>query len=159
MTANVAFGSKAEVLSSQSDVSFGSDSGHCSMGPTNRKGASTTVPSNSGAATRRVVELAPSGKRSRELRLRKNSPVGSSRFHQSSPVCKKIFVPTWPKSDLKLRPSRTLRGAFRDRHGREVRDAVDAGGAADESAGSRTVKSCGPVVQHFFRRPKIEENA
>ena len=36
------------------------------------------------------------------------------------------------------------RGAFRDRHGRWVRDAVDASGAADESAGLRTAKSCGP---------------
>jgi len=40
--------------------------------------------------------------------------------------------------------SRPERGAYRDRHGRWVRDAVDAGGAADESAGLRTAKSCGP---------------
>jgi hypothetical protein len=48
-------GSKAEVSSPQSEVSFGSNSGHCSRGPTNRKGAPPTVPSNSGAATRHVV--------------------------------------------------------------------------------------------------------
>jgi hypothetical protein len=36
------------------------------------------------------------------------------------------------------------RGAFRDRHGRGRRDAVDAGGASDEGAGLRTAKSCGP---------------
>jgi hypothetical protein len=36
------------------------------------------------------------------------------------------------------------RGAFRDHHEREERDAVDAGNAADESAGLRTAKSCGP---------------
>jgi hypothetical protein len=41
------------------------------------------------------------------------------------------------------------RGAFRDRHGRRARDAVDAGGAAqtscaDEALISRTAKSCGP---------------
>jgi hypothetical protein len=36
------------------------------------------------------------------------------------------------------------RGAFRDRHGRWAWDAMDAAGAADESAGLRTAKSCGP---------------
>jgi hypothetical protein len=36
------------------------------------------------------------------------------------------------------------RGAFRDRHGRRERDAMDADGAADESAVSRTAKSYGP---------------
>ena len=36
------------------------------------------------------------------------------------------------------------RGALRDRHERWVRDAVDVGGAADESAGLRTAKPCGP---------------
>ena len=36
------------------------------------------------------------------------------------------------------------RGAFRDRHERWVRDAVDVGGAADESADLRTAKPCGP---------------
>ena len=36
------------------------------------------------------------------------------------------------------------RGAFRDRHERKARDAMDAGGAADESAHPRTAKSCGP---------------
>ena len=36
------------------------------------------------------------------------------------------------------------RGAFRDRHGRRARDAMDAVGAADESTGARTAKSCGP---------------
>ena len=35
-------------------------------------------------------------------------------------------------------------GAFRDRHERRAGDAMDAGGAADESAISRTAKSCGP---------------
>ena len=49
-----------------------------------------------------------------------------------------------PKSEIFSRASRPTRGAYRDRHGRRVRDAVDASGAADESAGSRTVKSCGP---------------
>jgi hypothetical protein len=34
---NVRVGSKAEVLSPRRDVSFGSNSGHCSTAPTNRK--------------------------------------------------------------------------------------------------------------------------
>ena len=42
-------GSKAEVLAPQSDFSFGSNSGHCSTGPTNWKAAST-IPPNSGPA-------------------------------------------------------------------------------------------------------------
>ena len=36
------------------------------------------------------------------------------------------------------------RGAFRDRHERRAGDAMDAGGAADESVILRTAKSCGP---------------
>src|ERR1700735_5260747 len=36
------------------------------------------------------------------------------------------------------------RGAFRDRHERRAGDAMDAGGAKDESADLRTAKSCGP---------------
>src|SRR3984885_14023880 len=35
-------------------------------------------------------------------------------------------------------------GAFRDRHERRAGDAMDASGAADESADLRTAKSCGP---------------
>jgi hypothetical protein len=35
-------------------------------------------------------------------------------------------------------------GAFRDRHERKGRDAMDASCAADESALLRTAKSCGP---------------
>ena len=36
-----------------------------------------------------------------------------------------------------------IRGAYRDRHERWVRDAVDVGGASDESVCLRTAKSCG----------------
>ena len=36
------------------------------------------------------------------------------------------------------------KGAFRDRHERKARDAMDASCAADESALLRTAKSCGP---------------
>jgi hypothetical protein len=39
---------------------------------------------------------------------------------------------------------RFLRGAFRDRHGRWAREAMDASGAKDECAVTRTAKSCGP---------------
>jgi hypothetical protein len=51
-----------------------------------------------------------------------------------------------PLTQITCIPRRPVphRGAFRDRHGRWERDAVDAGGAADESAGLRTAKSCGP---------------
>jgi hypothetical protein len=48
-----------------------------------------------------------------------------------------------PKSKAKCAHPVPIRGAFRDRHGRRARDAMDAGGAKDESAGLRTVKSCG----------------
>ena len=39
---------------------------------------------------------------------------------------------------------RFSRGAFRDRHGRWARGAMDACSARDECAGKRTAKSCGP---------------
>jgi hypothetical protein len=38
------------------------------------------------------------------------------------------------------------RGAFRDRHGRWVRDAMDALAAQDERSLKRTAKSCGPDI-------------
>ena len=37
------------------------------------------------------------------------------------------------------------------------RDAVDAGGALTNALVLRTAKSCGPVVQRFFRGPKMKE--
>ena len=36
------------------------------------------------------------------------------------------------------------RGTYRDRHGRWVRDAVDAGGVLTKALILRTAKSCGP---------------
>jgi hypothetical protein len=46
-----------------------------------------------------------------------------------------------------IRPvSRLRRGAYRDRHGRWARDAMDAGVAPRRSAVPRTVKSCGPDI-------------
>jgi hypothetical protein len=44
---------------------------------------------------------------------------------------------------ISLVPS-SSRGAFRDRHGRWERDAMDAGRAMDERVALRTAKSCGP---------------
>jgi hypothetical protein len=62
-------------------------------------------------------------------------------------------VPTCRSSPtLRASPNQTHRprhpapagGAFRDRHGRWARDAVDAFGARDECTDKRTAKSCGP---------------
>jgi hypothetical protein len=57
------------------------------------------------------------------------------------------------------------RGAFRDRHGRRVRDAVDASGASDEGKCLRTAKSCGPdtptlvsSVRKVFRRRRWQKS-
>jgi hypothetical protein len=41
-------------------------------------------------------------------------------------------------------PFRPARGAFRDRHGRWARNAVDADSEARRAALARTAKSCGP---------------
>src|SRR5216683_2277992 len=49
---------------------------------------------------------------------RKNSPLGSVCFYQSSPLCKNISVFAHPKSPLSLSPSHPTRGAYHDRHGR-----------------------------------------
>src|SRR3984893_4714401 len=52
---------------------------------------------------------------------------------------KNISVFTHPKSPLSLLPSRPERGAYHDRHGRWVRDAVDAAALSarwDRRAGS-----------------------
>jgi len=49
-----------------------------------------------------------------------------------------------PKSPATSRASRPARGAYRDRHGRWARDAVDALATRDERCVRRTAKSCGP---------------
>ena len=99
-------------------------------------------------------------------KLRKNSvicPTGSPLIFMSSPLCKNISLSVHPKSSLEPFPSRPERGAYHDRHGRWVRDAVDAAalsarwdrragslGACERSTArgremlSRTAKSCGP---------------
>jgi hypothetical protein len=73
------------------------------------------------------------------------SPINADSTVQSS--AKKYFTP--PVGQIistSPRHPASIRGAFRDRHERWVRDAVDAGGAFDESAVLRTAKSCGPDI-------------
>jgi hypothetical protein len=60
-----------------------------------------------------------------------------------------------PKSAAPPSPSRLTRGAFRESSRTYVRDAVDADGAQDERAESRTAKSCGsdtPTLVSSWRR-------
>jgi hypothetical protein len=59
-------------------------------------------------------------------------PTGSLSIFLSSPLSKNIPLSPSGKSSLQARPVPPHRGAFRDRHGRRARDAVDAGGAFDE---------------------------
>jgi hypothetical protein len=62
----------------------------------------------------------------------------------SSPLAKNISLSPSGKSNLRLPPSRLTRGAYRDRHGRWVRDAMDALAPQDERRLKRTAKPCGP---------------
>jgi hypothetical protein len=48
--------------------------------------------------------------------------------------------------NIPIRVPPPLKGAFRDRHGRWVRDAVDALALQDEQGLRRTAKSCGPDI-------------
>jgi hypothetical protein len=66
-------------------------------------------------------------------------------FRPVQPIQKKYFCFSESQiTAISLAIPSSLRGAFRDRHGRWERDAMDAGGAADERADLRTAKSCGP---------------
>jgi hypothetical protein len=56
------------------------------------------------------------------------SPAASIRFHLSSPAAKNIPLSFFPKSMPHTHIPRSKRGAFRDRHERWARDAVDASG-------------------------------
>jgi hypothetical protein len=62
------------------------------------------------------------------------SPTGKSPTHLSSPSCKNISVHFRAKSLLHPFHPGLTGGAFRDRHGRWVRDAVDAACQARSSA-------------------------
>jgi|SRR5258705_3669853 hypothetical protein len=53
-------------------------------------------------------------------------PTGSLLTPVSSPLCKNILLRHLVETDLLIPPSRPTRGAYRDRHGRRARDAVDA---------------------------------
>ena len=61
------------------------------------------------------------------------------------PLCRRpaALLNTPNQQHPSARPVPT-RGAYRDRHGRWVRDAMDASDAVDESAALRTAKLCGP---------------
>ena len=50
-------------------------------------------------------------------------------------------------------PSRLTGGAFRDRHGRWVRDAVDALAAQDGRGSKPTATSCGPDISTLMSTP------
>jgi hypothetical protein len=89
-------------------------------------------------------------------------PKGSLLLRMSSPLCKNILLRHLVETDLLIPPSRPTRGAYRDRHGRRARDAMDAAAFcargdrragdepvsdqqhADERRLLRTAKSCGP---------------
>ena len=53
-------------------------------------------------------------------------PTGGLLTGVSSPLCKNILLRHLVETDLLIPPSRPTRGAYRDRHGRRARDAVDA---------------------------------
>src|ERR1700682_1957108 len=76
-------------------------------------------------------------------------PTGKSVIYLSSPSAKNISLLRRPKSLLELRHPVPERGAYHDRHGRWVRDAVDAAASGARIARGRmmlmrTAKSCGP---------------
>ena len=115
---NVRFRVKTEVLASQSDVSFGSHSSHCSTRSARGKSASTTEPSNSEAckACRRNHPLIlPDGQISWCFA---RAPV--------QPHLQKYFCSRLTRIKSISLTVLSHRGAFRDRHGRWERDAVDA---------------------------------
>jgi hypothetical protein len=71
-------------------------------------------------------------------------PIGCFAILLSSPVSENISLPSRLKSSAYLPPSRPTRGAFRDRHGRWVRDTMDAMARADGRRMLRTAKPSGP---------------
>ena len=78
-------------------------------------------------------------------------PTGSLRGFVSSPVSKNISLRRWVETAIHQANPVPIRGAFRDRHGRWARDAVDATASQRKSLRGRTVltrtaKSCGPDV-------------
>src|SRR6267142_5857615 len=66
-------------------------------------------------------------------------PTGSLSIWVSSPLCKNISVFADPKSLLELLLSRPTRGAYRDRHGRRARDAMDAAASCARKVAGRVL--------------------
>jgi hypothetical protein len=64
----------------------------------------------------------------------------------SSPFCENFLLRRLVETALLIPPSRPERGAYRDRHGRWVRDAVDAAASAHESAQTNDADADGEVV-------------
>jgi hypothetical protein len=95
---------------------------------------------------------------SRRLATAGDLPDGQISDLPVQPELQKFFASA-PARNSFIDSSRpvSIRGALRGRHERWVRDAMDARHAKRRMAlVSRTAKSCGPVVQHFFRRSKNE---
>src|SRR5258707_4454717 len=65
-------------------------------------------------------------------------PTGSLLTPLSSPLCKNILLRHLVATDLLIPPSRPTRAAYRDRHGRRARDAMDA--AASCARSDRTAR-------------------
>src|ERR1700735_1419883 len=72
-------------------------------------------------------------------------PRRANPLHTCPAPFAKIFWFTFEPNHFYIhRHPAPTRGAYRDRHGRWARDAMDAGNVADESTDLRTAKSCGP---------------
>src|ERR1700722_17631706 len=97
-----------------------------------------------GVVFRRFYPLLPDLRATANLLNRFNliCPTGLLADFVSSPFCKNILFFRIPKSVYILRRP-PHRGAYRDRHGRGA-GCGGRGGADDESACSRTAKTCGP---------------
>src|SRR5882724_1617117 len=64
----------------------------------------------------------------------------------STPARENISLRVCPKSNLQFPPSRLIRGAFRDRHGRRVRDAMDAAASGAIFCATNDAATYGEVV-------------
>jgi hypothetical protein len=69
-------------------------------------------------------------------------PTGGLLTGVSSPLCKNILLRHLVETDLLIPPSRRTRGAYRDRHGRRARDAMDAVAFCARGDGRAGRKTC-----------------
>ena len=78
-------------------------------------------------------------------RIRGDLPDGQIIWNRVQPLPQKYFASPFARNTFSDsgRPA-SNRGAYRDRHERWVRDAVDAGCGARRAPPTRTAKSCGP---------------